>query len=210
MSSVPIASAMVPAEESEAVHRRCTSNKRRSNGQRGVDTPSTGNRRRARSRERSEKELWARWRGCRSTSRSLHDQRAALVRATRWRSARRRGGTELGGTTELLLETQASIQRRCDIDHVDALEELVPWWGCAKSHSSGRVFPDWNHNARNIRPDGAPLKRFLNPRLLGGRALAERAIDWNDNHVLAVASQMCHLKGGHRAYWLRSSFSHVS
>ena len=116
----------------------------------------------------------------------------------------------MSGRVELLLETQVSIQRRCDIDHVDALEELVPWWGCAKSHSPRCVFPDRNHDARHIRRCGAPLKRFLYSRLLGGRALAERAIDRNDDYVLAVASQVCHLKGGHRAYWLRSSFSHVS
>ncbi len=111
---------------------------------------------------------------------------------------------------ERLLETQASIQRRCDIDHVYALEELVPWWGRAKSHSSGSVFPDRNHDARYIRCCGAALKSFLYPRLLGGRALAERTIDRNDNHVLTIASQVRHLKRGHRANWLRTSFSHVS
>jgi hypothetical protein len=35
-----------------------------------------------------------------------------------------------------LLEAQASIQRRGDIDHVYALEELVPGWGSPESHSS--------------------------------------------------------------------------
>jgi len=111
---------------------------------------------------------------------------------------------------EPLLETQASIQRGCDIDHVDALEELMPWWGRAESHSPRRVFPDRNHDARHFHRGGAPLKRFLDPCLLGGRPLAERTIDRNDDHVLTVASKVRHLKGWHRAQWLRSGFSHVS
>jgi hypothetical protein len=85
----------------------------------------------------------------------------------------------------------------------------VPWWGRAKSHSAGSVFPDRNHDARNIRCCGTALKCFLYPRLLGRRALPERTIDRNYNHVLTVASQVRHLKGWHRANWLRSSFSHV-
>ena len=109
-----------------------------------------------------------------------------------------------------LLETQASIQRGCDVYHVYALEELVPWWGRAKSHSPGSVFPDRNYDARDFRRGGAALKRFLYPRLLGGRALAERTIDRNYDHVLTVASKVRHLKGGHRARWLRNGFSHVS
>jgi hypothetical protein len=112
--------------------------------------------------------------------------------------------------TERLLETQGSIQGRRDIDHVYALEELVPWWGRTKSHSAGSVFPDRNDNAGYISRRRAALKRFLYPRLLGGRALAERAIDRNDDHVLTVAPQVRHLKSGHRTDWLRSSFSHVS
>src|ERR1700693_2523501 len=109
--------------------------------------------------------------------------------ASRWRRA------------EGLLETQASIQRRRDIDHVDALEELVPRWGCAKSHSAGGVFPDRNHDARDIGRCSAPLKGFLYPRLLGGRALAERTIDRKDDHVLTVAQPAGHLRGRHRPEW---------
>jgi hypothetical protein len=86
----------------------------------------------------------------------------------------------------------------------------VPWWGSSESHSPGCVFPDRDHDARHFDPRGATLKRFLYPRLLGGRALAERTIDWNDDHVLTVAPEVRHLKGGHRACGLCNGFCHVS
>jgi peptide/nickel transport system substrate-binding protein len=85
----------------------------------------------------------------------------------------------------------------------------MPRWGRAKGHSPRRVFPNGNHDAGHFYSGGAALESFLDPRLLGGRALPERTIDWNDDHVLTVPSQVCHLKDRHRARWLRSGVSHV-
>jgi len=120
------------------------------------------------------------------------------------------GGSPRRLAEQPLFEAKASIQRGCDIDHVYALEELMPRWGSAESHSSGRVFPHGNYDTRDFGRSRAALKRLLYSRLLGRRPLTERSIDWNDYHVLTVAPELRHLKGGHRARLLRSGFCHVS
>jgi len=107
------------------------------------------------------------------------------------------------------LEAQAAIEGGGDVNHVDALEELVPGRGSAKCHSATGIFPHRNDDAWNVRRGGAALKCFLDPGLLGGRALSERAIDRDDNHVLTIASQVRHLKGGHLDQAFRR-FSHVT
>src|SRR3954462_10463049 len=109
-----------------------------------------------------------------------------------------------------LLEAQALVECRCDIDHVYTLEEGVPRRGSSKCHPARCIFPDGDHDARHVDARCAPLKCFLNPRLLGGRALAKRAVHRNDYDVLTVAPQMRHLKSGHRVRLPRSCFSHVS
>jgi len=109
-----------------------------------------------------------------------------------------------------LIEAQASIEGGRDIDHVYALEEVVPGRGSTKSHSPGVIFPDGNHYARHVRGSGASLKRLLNPRLFRGRTLSKRPVDGNDDHVLAIAAQVSDLKGGHSVDPLDSCFSHVS
>ena len=107
-----------------------------------------------------------------------------------------------------LLEPQFAVQRRSHIDHVYGLQELVPRRRSAKCHSSRGIFPDRDDHAGNVSGRGATLKRFLDARLLRGRTRSERAIHGHDDHILPVASQMCHLKGGHRIHLFWRRFSH--
>ena len=108
------------------------------------------------------------------------------------------GSIAAGAARELpRLETQDPIQRGRDIDHVYALQEVVPGWGGTKRHSAGRIFPDGNHDAGHLRRDRAPLKRFLNASLLCRRSFPEGAVHGHNDYVLTIVSQMRHLKGGH-------------
>jgi len=107
-----------------------------------------------------------------------------------------------------LLEPQLAVQRRGHIDHVYGLEELVPGRGSAKCHSAGGIFPYGDDHAGNVSGRGTALKCFLDARLLRRRPLSERAVHRDDDHVLSVASQMCHLKGGHRVHLFCRWFSH--
>lgn len=109
-----------------------------------------------------------------------------------------------------LLQTQTSIQRSGDIDHVYAFEEVVPGRRSAKRHSACWVFPNWYHDPGYVGGRGAPLERFLDACLFRWRALSKRSIHRDDDHVLSIALQMSHLKGGHCIHASRSRFSHVS
>ena len=118
-----------------------------------------------------------------------------------------------GGDRELpaglsRFQTESAIQGRGHVNHVNAFEELVPGRWSTKCHSSRRVFPNRNHYAGNVRRHRATLKRLLNAGLLRGRSFSERPIDWNDDYVLPVASQMRHLKGGHCVVSLWTGLSH--
>ena len=105
-------------------------------------------------------------------------------------------------------QTECAIQRGRDVNHVYALEELVPGWGSTKRHSPSRVFPDRNHYARNVRGHRTALERLLDASLLRGRSLSERPIHRNDDYVVTIASQMRHLKCGHRVFSLRGGLCH--
>jgi hypothetical protein len=105
---------------------------------------------------------------------------------------------------------QAEIAVQCGryVNHVYALEELVPGRGSTKCHSARRVFPHRNHYAWDLRGDRTTLKGFLNASLFRGRSLSERPIHRNDDYVLTIASQVCHLKSGHCVISLRTGLSH--
>ena len=105
-------------------------------------------------------------------------------------------------------QTESAIQRGRDVNHVYALEELVPGRGSTKRHSARRVFPDRNHYARNVRGRRATLERLLDASLLPGRSFSERPIHRNDDYVVTIASQMRHLECGHCVISLRSGLRH--
>lgn len=108
-----------------------------------------------------------------------------------------------------LLQTQASIQRGRDIDHVYAVQKLVPGRRSTKCQTTRSILPHRDYHAGNIRRGGAALKSFLNARLFRWRSFSERSIHWDDDDILSVASQMRHLKGWHRVHVLPGQFSHV-
>ena len=110
----------------------------------------------------------------------------------------------------LLLETETSVQRGSDIDHVYALEEIVQGRGCTKGHAAGGIFPDRDHDSGDCRGCRASLKRLLNARLFTRRSRAEGAIDRNDDQIMTVVLQVRDLKRRHRIRWLCRRFSHVS
>jgi hypothetical protein len=111
--------------------------------------------------------------------------------------------------TELLLETQSSIEGGCDIDHVYALEEFMPGRRSPERHSSRGILPYGNHDAGQVGGCCAPLERLLDPRLFRRRSFSKRPIDGNDDHVLTVSPQMCYLKGRHCIHWFCRRFRHV-
>jgi hypothetical protein len=111
--------------------------------------------------------------------------------------------------TELLLETQSSVEGGCDIDHVYALEEFMPGRGSPERHSSRGVLPYGNHDARQVGSCGAALERLLDPRLFRWRSFSKRPIDGDDDHVLTVSPQMCYLKGRHCIHRSCRRFRHV-
>lgn len=118
-------------------------------------------------------------------------------------------GSEPGNTRGLSrFQTESAIQRGRDVNHVYGLEELVPRRRSTKCHSARRVFPYRNHYAGNLRCHRTTLKRLLDASLLRGRSLSERPIHRNDDYVLAIASQMRHLKCGHCVIPLRGGLSH--
>jgi hypothetical protein len=135
---------------------------------------------------------------------------ATLVRAdSSVRCDYRRRGTGNCSPGLSRFQTESAIQRGRDVNHVYALEELVPGWGSTKRHSPSRVFPDRNHYARNVRGHRTALERLLDASLLRGRSLSERPIHRNDDYVVTIASQMRHLKCGHCVFSLRGGISHL-
>ena len=110
----------------------------------------------------------------------------------------------------VLFETETSVQRRSDIDHVYALEEIVQGRRGPKGHSSGEIFPHRNDHSRDLGRYRTPLKGFLNSRLLTRRSRAERTIDGHDDQILSFVSEVRDLKGRHRVGRPRSRFSHAS
>ena len=134
----------------------------------------------------------------------LHDSSPECDRV-RCRHNRRRAGITRGLSR---FQTESAIQGGRDVNHVYCLEELVPGRGSTKCHSASRIFPHRNHYAGNLRRHRTTLKRFLNASLFRGRSLSERPIHRNDDYVLTIASQVCHLKSGHCVISLRSGLSH--
>jgi hypothetical protein len=110
---------------------------------------------------------------------------------------------------ELLLETQSSIERGCDVDHVYGLEEFMPGRGSTESHPSRGVLPYRHHDTGQVGGGCAPLERLLNPRLLRRRSFSKRPVDRNDDQFLTVSPQMCYLKGRHCIHWSCRRFRHV-
>jgi hypothetical protein len=119
---------------------------------------------------------------------------------------RRRTGNYSRGLSRF--QAESAIQGGRDVNHVYALEELVPGRGSAKRHSPRRIFPYRNHYAGNVSRHRTTLERLLNASLLRGRSLSERPIHRNDDYVLSIASQMRHLKCRHCVISLRNGLSH--
>jgi hypothetical protein len=118
-------------------------------------------------------------------------------------------GQRCRAPSELLLETQRSIEGGRDVDHVYALEELMPGRGSPEGHSSRGVLPYGNYDAVQVGSRGAALERLLDPRLFRRRPFSKRPIDGDDDHVLTVSPQMCYLKGRHCIHRSCRRFRHV-